>query len=144
MDEPTNDNGRICRQSFITCIVLLLGICIPLALFPEQSTDELNSIKNSMTSNFGVVFLFAGVACFIFLLWLAMSPFGAVKFGDKNDTPEFKEFSWAGMLFCAGVGAGLLRWVLVEWGEYYTALPHGVAQGSVAAKEWATAHPPRG
>ncbi len=94
-----------------------------------------------MTSNFGVLFLFAGVACFIFLLWLAMSPFGAIKLGDKNDTPEFKDFSWAGMLFCAGVGAGLLRWVLVEWGEYYTALPHGVAPGSVAAKEWATAYP---
>jgi BCCT family betaine/carnitine transporter len=110
-------------------------------LFPDQSAEQLKSIKNSMTSNFGVLFLFAGVACFIFLLWLAMSPFGAVKLGDKNDTPEFKDFSWAGMLFCAGVGAGLLRWVLVEWGEYYTALPHGVAPGSVAAKEWATAYP---
>ena len=48
--------------------------------------------------------------------------------------------SWAGMLFCAGVGAGLLYWCGVEWAYYFDAPPFGAEPRSTAAAEWASTY----
>jgi len=44
------------------------------------------------------------------------------------------------MLFCAGVGAGLLYWCGIEWGYYYESPPFGVAPRSPEAAEWASTY----
>lgn len=141
MNQLSNNSRQVCRQSFTTCLVLLLGLCALLVFFPKQSSDYLESAYATTSSNFGALYLFAGVACFLFIVWLGLSPYGKIKFGDPDDSAEFNQFSWAGMIFCAGVGAALLRWALVEWSHYYYSPPHGIVTGSEASKDWASAYP---
>ena len=141
MNEVTKNNAQICKCSFFTCFALLLALSFPMVFYPVESAVELNALYGAISTNCGVFYLFAGVACFGFLVWLGMSRYGNVKLGDESDTPEFKELSWAGMLFCAGIGAGLMRWAPLEWGYYYLSPPHGIAPGSLAAKDWASAYP---
>jgi BCCT family betaine/carnitine transporter len=141
LNQSSNNNRQVCRQSFATCLALLSGLCALLVLFPEQSAVRLESAYATMSSNFGALYLFAGVACFLFLVSLGLSRYGRIKLGDQDDTAEFNEFSWAGMLFCAGVGAAMLRWALVEWSHYYYSPPHGIVTGSNASKDWASAYP---
>ena len=119
MNRTTLDDSRICKPSFTTCVTLLLGLSIPLVFFPVQSALKLEGLYQWISTHCGVFYLFAGVTCFVFLLWLGMSRYGKIKLGDENDAIEFKEVSWAGMLFCAGIGAGLMRWAPVEWGYYF-------------------------
>ena len=44
------------------------------------------------------------------------------------------------MLFCAGVGAGLLYWCATEWAYYYDAPPFAAEPRSVEAQEWASTY----
>ena len=141
MNGTTHDGSRICKRSFITCVALLLLLAVPLLAYPVESASGLQGLFQSLSTNCGVVYLLAGVTCFLFLVWLGLSRYGSIKLGDKDDPVAFREFSWAGMLFCAGIGAGLMRWAPVEWGYYYRSPPHGVAAESLAAADWASAYP---
>ena len=94
-----------------------------------------------MTRNFGVLYLWYGTGVVVFLLWLAASRFGRVRLGDAHEKPEFTTFSWLAMIFCAGVGATLLYWAVIEWGYYILKPPYGLAPGSqsltASAEDWA-------
>jgi BCCT family betaine/carnitine transporter len=60
-----------------------------------------------------------------------------VVLGEPGDTPEFPTRSWIGMIFCAGVGAGLLYWAVIEWAYYIDAPPFGIEGRTPSAIEWA-------
>jgi BCCT family betaine/carnitine transporter len=75
-----------------------------------------------------------------FLIWLASSRHGARRLGSQDDRPEFSTWSWMAMLFCAGIGAGLLYWSTIEWAFYIDSPPFDLAPGSVDAGEWAATY----
>jgi len=90
---------------------------------------------------FAFVYLLAGVATISLLIWLAIGRFGKIRLAaDDNEQPEFSQLSWVAMLFCAGVGAGLLYWAPLEWAYYIDAPPFGLEAGSNAATEWASTY----
>ncbi|MDG2288878.1 MAG: BCCT family transporter, partial [Woeseiaceae bacterium] len=134
------ERSRIDWPSFALAASILVIASIPMFAYPTESSAFLESLYTYISQKFGVLYLLAGVAAIGFLVWLAFSRFGNVRLGDTDDKPEFGEFSWIGMLFCAGVGAGLLVWCGVEWAFYYDAPPYGVEPRSVEAAEWASAY----
>lgn len=131
--------SRIDWPSFGLSAAIVLFSSIPLLLYPEASTAFLEKLYAYIAKEFGVLYLLASVGAIGFLVWLACSRFGALRLGDDT-RPEFSELSWAGMLFCAGVGAGLLYWCGVEWAYYFDAPPFGAEPRSTAAAEWASTY----
>jgi BCCT family betaine/carnitine transporter len=118
-----------------------LFTAVPLVAFPDASGAFLERLYAYIANEFGVLYLLASVAAIGFLAWLAFSRYGNIQLGDSDDgKPEFSEISWVGMLFCAGVGAGLLYWCGVEWAFYYDAPPFGVEPRSAEAAEWASTY----
>ncbi|MFU8793798.1 MAG: BCCT family transporter, partial [Dethiobacteria bacterium] len=95
---------------FWPALVVALAISLFLALSPEAGASAVNSAFSFVTGNFGWLFLVAGMACFVVLLWLAFGRFGQVKLGGPNDEPEFPYLSWVAMMFCAGIGIGIMLW----------------------------------
>jgi len=134
------EQSRVDWPSFIACVVIILGVCIPLALFSDWAGVALQSLYDFIASEFGIAYLLASVAAISFLVWLAASRFGNIKLGDDDDEPEFSQLSWVAMLFCAGVGAGLMYWCVTEWAYYYQSPPFGAAPQSPAAAEWASTY----
>ena len=126
MNATTLKCSPICKTSSTISVLLLLALALPVMLFPAQSGAQLNSIYKWTANHFGVFYLLLGLACALFLVWLGSSRYGKIKLGNPTETIEFRELPWAGMLFCAGIGAGLLRWASVEWGYIYLSLAHGV------------------
>ena len=126
--------------TFSITLVVLLGICIPLLVMQEQANNFINLAFKVMTSQFGILYLWGGIAAVGLLLWLAMSRFGNVKLGNADDVQEFTNFSWAGMLFCAGIGSGILYWGTIEWAYYLQSPPMGIVAGSDTAAEWAATY----
>ncbi|MGA0098035.1 MAG: BCCT family transporter [Steroidobacteraceae bacterium] len=125
---------------FGATVAVIAGACLPLVLFREQAGPWVTAAYDVITRNFGVAYLWYGTGLLIFLLWLAASRFGSVRLGGKDAAPEFATRSWIAMLFCAGIGAGLLYWAVIEWGYYVDAPPLGVAPGSTEAIEWASTY----
>ncbi|WP_185907881.1 BCCT family transporter [Psychrobacillus soli] len=125
---------------FISTFVLIVAICLPLVLFPEKGSELVNVANGFVTKNFGMVFLWAGTGGFCFLIYLFFSKYGKIKFGKKEEKPEFSNFSWGAMVFCAGVASGLVYWGTIEWAYYYMAPPYGIEARSVDAAEIAAAY----
>jgi BCCT family betaine/carnitine transporter len=134
------EQSRIDWPSFVLCALILIGASIPLFAFPFASEAVLERLYGFIASEFGILYLLASVAAIVFLVWLGFSRYGTIRLGAPDETPEFRELSWVGMLFCAGVGAGLLYWCATEWAFYYDAPPFGAEPRSIEAQEWASTY----
>jgi BCCT family betaine/carnitine transporter len=134
------EQKKIDRPAFITSVAIILLVCIPLAASPETSGRFLQGLYDYIANEFGVIYLIAGVGANGFLIWLAFSRFGNAKLGAPDESPEFDTLSWVAMLFCAGIGGGLIYWCGTEWAFYYQSPPFGAEPYSAEAAEWASTY----
>lgn len=126
--------------TFATSVAVILLVCLPLALFPETGGQVILAAYEFISTEFGFLYMLAGVVVIVFLARLAFGPYGKVVLGTNDDRPEFSDYSWAAMLFCAGIGGGLMFWAPVEWAYYFDSPPFGVEGRSVSAAEWAATY----
>ena len=131
---------NIDRVSFLATVGFILLASVPLFYAPDVGADLLQSAYDYVASNFGVLYGLAGCATLVLLLYLALGRYSSVRLGEETEPPEFGIFSWAGMLFCAGVGAGLMYWSAIEWAFYYQSPPFGAMPCSVEAAQWASSY----
>ena len=129
------------RFIFVATALLLLAVSVPLLVAPDAGEAAVQRVFDFITGNFGVVYIWAAVINLGFLAWLALGRYGRVRLSNDDSPPDFSTFSWASMLFCAGIGTGVLYWGTIEWAYYYDAPPYGVAPRSLEAIEWATSYP---
>jgi len=134
------EQQRVDWPSFGLCAAILIFASIPLLAYPKESGEFLESLYSYISNDFGILYLLASVSAVGFLVWLASSRYGNIRLGDSGEQPEFGQLSWVGMLFCAGVGAGLLVWCATEWAYYYDAPPFGAEPRSTEAAEWASTY----
>jgi len=131
---------KIDWPSFLASLAIILAVSIPLVIFPERGGDYLINLYSLVSRQLGFLYLLAGLAVIVLLLWLALGRFGGVRLASGDEEPEFSDFSWIAMLFCAGIGAGLMAWAPIEWGYYYGAPPMGAEPYSTEAAEWASTY----
>lgn len=97
----------------ISALAILLLVILG-AVMPKQFGNVAGALFNFTTNNFGWFYLLAVFIIIIFLVGLAISKYGGIRLGGENERPEFSFFSWIGMLFSAGFGAGLVFWGVAE------------------------------
>lgn len=131
---------RIDKFTFGMVIAIILGIAIPLLVYPEQGKYWVNLARAFVIDNFGMAYLAFGIIAPIFILYIVFSDIGKIKLGRPEEDPEFANGSWAAMLFCAGIGASILYWGLIEWAYYYQSPPFGLEGGTPDAIRWATTY----
>lgn len=131
---------NIDKINFAATVIIILFVSIPLALNPEAGAAIVQQSYAFIATNFGWLYLLCGIATLVLLMWLAFGRFGNVRLGKEDDTPEFSTHSWIAMLFCAGVGAGLMYWSAIEWAYYYQSPPFGAEPQSAAAARWASSY----
>ena len=123
---------------FTTAVVLVVAVCIPLVIFSQAGADVVDTIFKFLTSQLGVLYLWAGIAVLGFLFWLAFSRHGNIVLGFEVEKPQFSLYSWVSMLFCGGVATGIFYFGTIEWVYYIDAPPYGAQPHSVEAIEWAS------
>ncbi|XDZ51301.1 BCCT family transporter [Neisseriaceae bacterium CLB008] len=137
--KPVIDTS-IDRFTFYGVIVILLSVTLPLVFFPTQGAEWVAYVKGFVTQKLGVMYLGMGVLSVIFVTYIAFSDIGNIKAGKPEDEVEFKTASWASMLFCAGIGASILYWGLIEWAYYYQSPPFDLVPRSPDAIRWASTY----
>jgi len=105
----TIDYGLMLPGVIVTALV---GVF--LALFPVQGKAVVDALFKVLTHNFKWLFLLFGLFCVIFLIWLAMSRWGNIKLGAPEDKPEFSTYTWAALIFTAGIGIAIVYWAFIE------------------------------
>lgn len=91
---------------FSTGIVLLLSLIVFFATGASYAAVETASLW--VRNHFGYFYLYLGLGCVLLLLFIAISPLGAIRFGAPDERPEHALWSWCAMLYSAGMGAGIL------------------------------------
>lgn len=126
------------RVIFVASLIFLFLFTFPLLLWPEESQSLLNTLKVSIENNIGSMYQLLAIAVLIFVLWIATGKYGKIVLG--NNDYNFSTFSWASMLFCAGVATGILYWGTIEWAYYIDNPPFGLTPGSNDAFELAATY----
>ena len=137
---PGEDGPSIDLRVFLPSLIIVLIAGVYLVLAPDHAAAGASVWKTWVTVNFGWLFLLVAVATLGFCGWLALGRYGRVTLGDPGERPEFRELSWAGMMFTAGIGIGLVTWAFVEPVYYLITPPMGIEAGTAAAMEWGHAY----
>ena len=129
---------RLDKIIFYGTLAVLLVMVAPMLLYSQESYEFLLNLKLSIENIFGSIYQYLTVIVMVFILWLAISKHGDVKLGEGPH--HFSTFSWASMLFCAGVATGILYWGMIEWAYYIDMPPFGIEPRSTLAIEYAATY----
>ncbi|QFT63689.1 BCCT family transporter [Roseivivax sp. THAF30] len=83
-------------------------------IFREQASTFFGELRPYLTSTFDWFFLSAANFFVLFSLFLIVSPWGGVRLGGTEATPDFTYAGWFAMLFAAGMGIGLMFFGVLE------------------------------
>ena len=132
--------NKVDKKVFIPAYLVLILVSLPIIINPEGSQAVIGNIQNFLITKLGFLYSWYGIFALTFVVWVSISKYGKVKLGEVDEKPEFRTFSWAAMLFCAGIGAGIIYWGAIEWVYYYQAPPLGFELGTWQAAEIAAAY----
>ncbi|KAE8439276.1 MULTISPECIES: BCCT family transporter [Halomonadaceae] len=131
----TNHGGK---SVFIASAVIIFGLVIVGASFPDAFGSAAETALTSITELFGWFYLFSVFGFVVFLIGLALSKYGKVRLGPQDSTPSYSFFSWISMLLAAGFGVGLVFYGMAEPMTHYINPPYGdVPAESEAAARYA-------
>ncbi|QSR25999.1 choline transporter [Nocardioides aromaticivorans] len=85
-------------------------------------------------TNTGWLFVLTSSGFVVFVVWLAMSKYGAIPLGRDDEEPEFRTSSWIAMMFSAGMGIGLMFYGVSEPLSHFVTPPPGTGGEDTAAQ----------
>ncbi|MFO6463596.1 BCCT family transporter [Jannaschia sp. KMU-145] len=109
---------------FLISGVMVVGFVLLALIAPEWSAETFTAIRNYVKSTFDWFFLSAANLFVIFALLLIVTPWGSVRLGGTDATPDYTYPAWFAMLFAAGMGIGLMFFGVLE-PVYYFGTPWG-------------------
>lgn len=109
-----NKKKILINPVFMISAIIILFLVILGAVLPGTFDRIANMLFDFTTTNFGWLYLIAVFILIVFLIGLAISKYGRIRLGGEGEKPEFPFFTWIGMLFSAGFGAGLVFWGIAE------------------------------
>ena len=130
------------KQIDWTITLVPLGIVVALSVLfffmPEQSNAILSQIRFFFGDTFGTYYLVIGLDVFLLSIYIAMSKYGDIVLGGKDEKPKYSFFAWGSMMFTCGLAADILFYSFSEW-VMYASDPHIAELGSI--QEWAGVFP---
>lgn len=102
---------------------------------PKQAENVLGLAVGWTAGWFGWFYILLATCVVIFVIGLGFSRYGKVKLGPDHSTPQYTTFSWAAMLFAAGIGTDLMFFSVAEPVAQFLTPPRVQAQSLQAADE---------
>ncbi|MDU0349782.1 choline BCCT transporter BetT [Actinomyces sp. MRS3W] len=119
---------------FAVSAAIIAAIAGAAIVAPETVSAAFSTAVSWAGRWFGSFYILLVTAAVVFVVVLALSKFGSIRLGPDNSTPDFSTFSWAAMLFAAGVGTGIMFYAVAEPVAQYMAPPTGEGQTVEAAR----------
>ncbi|MAZ31546.1 MAG: BCCT transporter [Thalassospira sp.] len=107
-------------------------------LMPDQANSVFSLLFSEVTQGFDWFFIGAADIFVILCLVVVVSPYGKVRLGGRDATPDFSYLSWFSMLFAAGMGIGLMFYGVSEPLSHFSSSLGGTAVGADGIRtDWA-------
>lgn len=119
-------------------------IAVAFLVWGFRSTESLASASDAalawVMDYTGWLFVLTASGFVVFVIWLALSRYGAIPLGRDDEEPEFNSVSWVAMMFSAGMGIGLMFFGVAEPLSHFATPPPGTGpEGNPAAVQTAMA-----
>lgn len=109
---------------FFVAAGIMVVFLITLLLIPETIEEAFGAGRLWIVTNLGWFFIFGVTSWVVFLLWVAMSRYGAIRLGGNDAKPDYGNVSWFTMLFAGGIGTVLMFWGVAEPISHFSNPPH--------------------
>ena len=103
-------NKKNYNPVFIISLTISLGLALFAVCFGEQFSELSGRLFTGITENFAWLYLMVMLLFVLFVLGTACTKYGNLRLGPDDSRPEYSTFSWFALLFCAGMGVGLVFW----------------------------------
>lgn len=120
---------------FLTSASVIAAVALGAIIAPETIQSLFSATVSWMGHWFDSFYIFLVTAVLVFVVVLALSRFGTIRLGPDNSTPDFSTFSWAAMLFAAGVGTAIMFYAVAEPVAQYLSPPQGQGGTIEAARQ---------
>ncbi|GAA3285198.1 choline BCCT transporter BetT [Nesterenkonia halobia] len=98
---------------FIISAAIIVAFTLWAALAPTTAYNTLESAFTWLSGNLGWYFILTAAIILVFVLIVAFSRVGNTKLGPDHAKPKFNLFTWASMLFAAGIGVDLMYFSVI-------------------------------
>ncbi len=117
----------------LTTKMLAAAFVLALLLFPQGAGEVLVLLKSTTLRLFGAWYTYLLAAILGLCVIVVLLPVsGRIKLGKPDDTPAFGTPSWLAMMFCSGIGAGILAFSVSEPVSHFTTNPD-IISGQITA-----------
>jgi BCCT family betaine/carnitine transporter len=120
----------------ISGLVIVAFVIITLAL-QNEADAFFTALRDWLTANLDWFFLIAGNIFVLVCLAVIVLPWGSIRIGGRDATPDFSYSAWFSMLFAAGMGIGLMFYGVAEPIGHYDAAFGGTTAEGGARSDWA-------
>jgi choline/glycine/proline betaine transport protein len=120
---------------FVGSSIVILAIAVWAMISPQGASDTIGVLVGWISEWFGWFYILIATIFLAFVIFLALSRYGKTKLGPEHSVPEFSTFSWAAMLFAAGIGTDVMFFAVAEPVTQYMAPPVGEGETLSAARE---------
>jgi glycine betaine transporter len=128
--DPLKASTRVFKiSSALAFLFLLWG-----ALAPNHLASITVGAQTALLDSFGWLYVLAASGFLICALCLIFSRWGDILLGPDGAKPEFPLLTWFAMLFCAGMGIGLVFWGVAEPTSHFHDPPIGEGGTPQAAR----------
>ena len=93
---------------FIGTAVLIIGFVLFAGIWPGTAENVIFGSMAWVATNFGWYYVLTATIVVVFVLIVAFSRVGGTKMGPDHSLPKYNLFTWAAMLFAAGIGVDLM------------------------------------
>ncbi|MET3952207.1 choline BCCT transporter BetT [Arthrobacter sp. UYEF36] len=126
---------RVNKSVFIGSATGVVGITLWAILAKENAEAVIGAMVGWVSANMGWYYFLIVTAALVFVLVVALSRVGKTKLGPDHSKPQFGMFTWAAMLFAAGIGIDLMFFSVSEPVSQYLAPPRGEGSNPEAARQ---------
>ena len=140
---PVEARPRVKWPVFLSSALITLAVTVWCTVFPENALSTLASVVGWVSTWFGWYYIALTTVVLAFVLFLAVSRYGAVRLGPEHSKPEFSTGAWAAMLFAAGIGTDLMFYAVYEPAVQYLSPPSiegGTVQAAREGTVWTLFH----
>ena len=126
--------GKTLKQTTLLAPVFFPAIAVAALLLigtissPKLAGEAFDATLAYVTSTFGWFYMLAVAIFLVFIVAVAISPWGRIKLGPDHAEPQYSFPAWFAMLFSAGYGIALLFFGVAEPVLHFSEPPIGAAQ----------------
>lgn len=134
-DKSKTPTSTINPPVFFISAGILIALAILVTIFQEGAQIAFGAVQGWILTNAGWFYILVVALILLTVVFCMFSRYGNIKLGPDHSEPDYSGATWFSMLFCAGMGIGLMFFGVAEPLMHTLQPPVGVPESAAAARE---------